>query len=297
MKSLTALLILIFSAEFGYGLFGQDAAVLSPLIVQSNAIQTMHMHLQKLNDLNELKILAYQLQSFKENLETARKIKGEIEKVHGLYENFNKARKRISNIKGISLADGLYFTEMFTGVELNPLDYIPGVGGKTESFKNDVRGIVGRPWAARNLYRGMTGMTKVGETFLENYVLLDPHVAMDLEDAAMQAHMEQYAMLTDLIYKKYFDASELRNMANDPNMEMEESERIAMNERANKLIQEVVELRTQSVSMLVDIQNMEHGKKVRNWMAYSINLKAKQRMSSVIFRTVNGDYQNLEGEP
>lgn len=262
------------------------APALAPLMAKSNAIQSLHLKLQKINDSAELAILADQFEKFKENLDELKATKRELEKIYNLYEDFNRGRERIENIREFTLADGFYFAEMFTDVDMNPVNYVPNLGGKTNDFKRDMQGVVGRPRAARDLYKGFMGMTRSSETFLDDYVFLDENVQMDLEDAAMQAKVEEFSMLAGLIYKKHYEAQQMRELANDPNVKMEESERIKLNAEANRLMDEVISLRSKSMTMLVDIQSMEYGQKAKEFMQYSIGLKAKKEMSSVIYSTV-----------
>ena len=269
---------------------GQGEGILIPVLKQSNVIQKIHLNLQKVNDAAELKVLQETLNDTRNTLNTMKAVKGELEDLYAYSKRIESATEKIKNIKGFSIADGLYFSKMFLDLDLNPVNYVPNLGEGTKEFRRDLANAIGRPKSGRTLYQEYFSVTnRFLYTFeaegggRNQFIANDLRTSLDLEEAKGQMMMEHYSIMQSSISQKEAEADRLRDLAENPDIKMGEADRFKLNNKANEMMLEVMALREKAMEILIELQNSSYGQKHKQVITEMKSFQMKKSIYKEIY--------------
>lgn len=232
--------------------------------------------LDKIRHSETIQKWAEQLNNVREALKTARDMKRDIEGMYQLQRDLRNAYERVKNIREFSAADANYFLKYFLDIDLDPTAYIPNTP-LTRKYLQRVQKAFGSPSAARALFyadnsilhytNGMIDYANImedrfGSKNRESKMYaakIDENVAIraGLEESYGLMLMDQLSMLEEQIQKNVEDADRNRVLANDEEAKMSEADRAELNDKANRLMERVFDLKMQCHDIMTKLNTFE----------------------------------------
>lgn len=299
MKKLILLIFLGLICQIGFCQFavydGAVHATLMTMRVDNKIEEEKKTWLQRLQHTETLQRWHENLEGLRKGLDVAKDTKREIENLYALQRQLSNAMEAVQNIEGITLSDMNFFTKFFLDIDINAANYIPRTP-YTSKYIADINKANGSTQSARALFNGTNSLNRYARNMsdLSNEYSRKPSVSamvtenksinLGLEEARGSLLMEQVIYYNQKIDKNLADANRLRGMANDPAVKISEAERFRLNQEANLLMEEVVNLRLQATDLLIEINTFKGRPETKNFYDQIVRAEFDKSLSNAAYK-------------